>query len=1118
MEDGWWRNPGRHLITMDNWQLLQLVVRTLTFYRWTSIGVFLAAVVGSAILIGSLAVGDSVDYSLQRMHEARLGDTELAMHGGDRFFREEIADELAAELETRGAAMLVLPGMASDGDGRQPVNEVNVLGVDDRFFAMGGTAREMELEHGQVALNSPLAERLSAEIGDDIVLRFSKPTMMPRSISLTPEAELSVAFRLRVAEILGVEDFGWFGLEASQRATFNALLCREWLAGELDRAGRANVVLLGGKDSPLAADDANAQLKELWRLCDAELELREISDARLELRSSRVFIDPVVSEAAMNTAKHQTGILTYFVNSICAEDRCTPYSTVSAMTPGEDRHSIVCPDTGDGEAIINEWLAEDLGIGRGDEIELMYYVFGVDRQLVEDSRRFGVREIVPLEGPAADKELMPGFPGLAGVEDCRDWAPGIPVELDRIREKDERYWEVYRGTPKAFVTLAAGRGMWANPYGELTAVRYGPEVTRETVIEGLLERISPADVGLLFRNVREDAFAAREEAMGFGQLFIGFNMFLIVAALILTGLVFVFAVESRTDQIGLLKALGWTDGTVKKLLACEGGLLALAGVSVGAFAGLGYTGMMVRWLPHVFGQAGEHMIIAFDADWVTVLAGVAGTFLLSMVVIWWSVRRKMKCPVREILSGGGGWHYATNNRKSSRAGLFLAALCLAAAVLLLLTFGRAATGAEEAGVFFGAGSLLLVGGLGVFHYGLNRMAATFRKPMVHLRGFALRNAARKSGRTLAVIALLSAGVFVVIAVGANRQDALADAHRRDSGTGGFALFGRSAIGVPYDLSTPGGRESAGFDPEGLGDFKIVPMRVRGGDDASCFNLNRAQQPRLLGVDPASLAERFAFIDLGRGMGTGRGWELLEKDFGEGVVPAVGDAPTVRWALGKSVGDEIAYTDRRGRAFNVRIAGIINDSVLQGGLVVSDRHFMEKFGAGDYGVFLVDGEDRYVEDLRRRLAAALRDFGLELTPAGERLAEFAAVENTYISMFQILGGLGLVLGSIGLGVVVLRNILDRRHELAMLQAMGYKKGVLKKMVFCEHAGMMALGLLFGVAVALAAVGPQIFAPGMEVPFLSLALLVGVIAASGLAWIWLAVSFSLAGDFFDFLRHE
>ena len=66
-----------------------------------------------------------------------------------------------------------------------------------------------------------------------------------------------------------------------------------------------------------------------------------------------------------------------------------------------------------------------------------------------------------------------------------------------------------------------------------------------------------------------------------------------------------------------------------------------------------------------------------------------------------------------------------------------------------------------------------------------------------------------------------------------------------------------------------------------------------------------------------------------------------------------------------------------------------------------------------------------------------DLGADAMPTAERLAEFHTVENTYLSTFQTLGGLGLLIGTVGLAAVVLRNVLERRRELALLRAVGYR---------------------------------------------------------------------------------
>src|SRR5207245_5328098 len=94
-----------------------------------------------------------------------------------------------------------------------------------------------------------------------------------------------------------------------------------------------------------------------------------------------------------------------------------------------------------------------------------------------------------------------------------------------------------------------------------------------------------------------------------------------------------------------------------------------------------------------------------------------------------------------------------------------------------------------------------------------------------------------------------------------------------------------------------------------------------------------------------------------------------------------------------------------------------------------------------------------------------DLGADAVPTAERLAEFHAVENTYISTFQALGGLGLLVGTLGLAAVVLRNVLERRRELALLGAVGYGRQHIFTIVVAENLLLLAWGLAIGAASAL-----------------------------------------------------
>jgi len=1133
--------------------LWRLARNSLGFYWRTSLGILLTMVVSTAVLTGALLVGDSVRYSLAMIVKARLGATQYALILQDRFFRAKLADDLAEELRTPTAAALQLRGVIADGNDVRRANRIEVLGVDERFFAIaeGQTPFARDWSEG-VVLNEPLAARLGVREGDEVVLRIERPSLMPRDMPVTPDSDLSIAFRLRVRAIASESQFGRFSLQANQAAPLNVLVPLTWMQERIGRAGEANLLLVASNPNRnVTLAEARDAMEKHWQLADVGLELRRLEkQGVLEVRSKQVFIDESLGKSAMNAPDGAVGILTYFVNELRRGQKATPYSMVTAMGGslkaegfGDGSAAAIPklrlgmpPDMQDDEILINQWLADDLGAGPGDSIELSYYVLATMRNLQQRKSSFRVRAVLPMEPPAVDPELMPDFPGLAGVENCRDWHAGIPIDLEKIRKSDEDYWDAYRGTPKAFVTLKAGRQMWANRYGNLTAVRY--PISKESVADvagRLLRTVDPASVGLFLQPVRDRGDQAAGGTTDFGQLFLGLSMFLIIAVLILMGLVFAFGVESRSGQIGMFLAVGFSPKMLRRLLFMESGALAVLGAIVGSAAALLYTKTMIYGLATAWQSAVSGSTIHFHAKPSTLLMGASAAVGVSLFGIWLTLRKQVRRPARELLAGNFQWQFSTAKRISKgRAGLWLAVVAAAGAIVLLAAVGTA-DGTSVSAAFFGAGALLLIAGMGLAHWLLRMLAGRWNRTMVSVAGLGLRNSSRRSGRSLAVVGLLACGVFLVIAVGANRHDPAADAHKRASGTGGFALYGESAIGILHDLSSESGRKKTGLDDASLEGVQVVQLRVHDGDDASCFNLNRAQRPRLLGVSPAQLKTRgsFTFANVIEGAARDETWDLLNRDLGEDVVPAVGDYATVIWALGKSVGQDLEYADEKGRNFRLRIVGTLTNSIFQGSLIIAEDEFVRRFPSEDgYRLLLVDAwhglparEDtarvavpQKIDAVTNTLSYRLRDFGLALTPAAQRLAEFSAVENTYLSIFQLLGGLGLVLGSVGLGLVVLRNVLDRRGELAMLRAVGFERSTLRKMVFEEHSGLMLFGLGCGVAAALVAVGPAIESPGVDVGCFSLVLTIAAIGISGIIWIWVATAFALSGGMLEALRNE
>ena len=278
------------------------------------------------------------------------------------------------------------------------------------------------------------------------------------------------------------------------------------------------------------------------------------------------------------------------------------------------------------------------------------------------------------------------------------------------------------------------------------------------------------------------------------------------------------------------------------------------------------------------------------------------------------------------------------------------------------------------------------------------------------------------------------------------------------------------------------------------------------------------------MNPESLAGRFTFSGVAKGYELRSGWGLLEQTAARtssnaDVVPAIGDAASIQWALGKKLADTIDYIDERGQPFKLLLVGAVANSVLQGNLIIGEKNFVRHFpGESGYRMFLIDAPSNSVMQASAALSRALEDSGLELIPAWRRLDEFNAVQNSYLGTFQALGGLGLLLGSAGLGIVLLRNVNERRGELGLLAAVGFTRSRLHALLLGEHGALLALGLGIGMIAAATAVFPNLIAPGKHLPFASVALTLAAVLVNGLLWTWAATRYALSGNLLAALRNE
>jgi len=1122
-----------------------LILRSLAFHWRVQLAAGLAAAVGTAVLVGALLVGDSVRYSLKAMALERLGRVQSAVLGGDRFFRADLAQRMnqqtTAEYDSaeppQYLAMILVNGTCVAEDSGARAGNVQLLGVPAGFWLQSENGASAPPKSGQIVLNQGLAGLLRAKPGDTVRLRIGKPGLLSLEAPVAPKEAASAVFRAKVGALIPDKGLGRFGFNASQSVPLNAFLPLADMQAKLGQKGRANVLLalhsLPPPPTPSHEGRGNTDdLARSWSLDDAQLRLR--AEAKLgfvELATPRVFLDDAVAAALLNR-KAEAGnlkpgcVLSYFVNSIRAGGRETPYSMVTAGEP-----PLVPADLKEDEIILNEWTAEDLQAKPGDKVELEYFTVVLMRKLDTHKAAFTVKAVVPIEGMHADRNLMPEFPGIADVDSTHDWDSSIPIDMRRIRPKDEQYWKDCRGTPKAFIALNAGVRLWKNRFGTYTALRFPmqgePETAKAAVDRHIRATIDPAVLGLQFTPVRELARRAVEQATDFGGLFLGLSFFLIAAALLLMTLIFRFNVEARATETGLLLALGFTPRSVRRLLWSEGAVMA----ALGSILGVGGGALFARFLLHALTTRWREAVAAstleYHAEPASFAIGYAAGVAAAMLAIMYALRRQAALPARELLAAGAE---PPGQKVRLPRWVFLGVLSFVAA--LGLATGVLVKGELSAPAFFGVGALLLLSGLSGLRLllgGSTGVPSARRACLPTLSGLGVRAASRRSSRSLGTAGLLACGTFLVVAVGANQQDATRGSERRESGTGGFALEARTTLPVYEDLNTSAGRLKAGVAEEALAGVTLYPFRVKDGDEASCLNLNRAQQPRILGVPEAFIRRGgFTFVT-GGPRPLPPSWELLHDEPnlskaaggvpGEEPIRGVCDFQSLTWALGMKTGDELTVRDETGAPQRIRIVAAVANSILQGSILISERDFMKLYPSeSGYREFLVDAPRGRAAEAGKRLSAALQDEGLEATSAVQRLAEFNAVQNTYLATFQALGALGLLLGSLGLGVVVLRNMLERRAELALLRALGFSRGDIGRLVLSEHLWLLLLGLGLGVVAALAAVAPVLAAASAQFPWKAIGAAVAALALCGLGSALLATWAMLRAPLLPALRND
>jgi putative ABC transport system permease protein len=1088
--------------------LFKLILRNLQYYKKEHILLLVGMMLSTSILTSSLIIGDSVKFSLNDIVSKRLGKTQQIISTQERYFPASFSKTLANKLKTPVAPVLLLRGMASSDNSEARIPNIQVCGVESNFWETGNCKMPV-LNQDEVIINTKLAEKLKLKTGDELTIRVEKVSFVTENAPFVPTENNSVALRMKVIAIANEQSFGNFNLQTSQITPCTVFFPLQKLSKLNFDGNFANLMLISENNKTVA--QVNEAIKKCWTIDVLNLKFRTIEKQhKIELSSERVFMDDTLLSILQNEKLKPEPQFTYLINYIHAKDKYTPYSFVSALStyPGYTLNK--------NEIIINSWLADDLNANINDTIRLQYYTLGSFRKLKEQSTNFIVKDIVGLKGFASDSMLMPAFKGLAKVDRCSDWEAGIPIDFSKIRDKDEAWWKNHRGTPKAFISYETAVALWGKEFGNSTAIRFDAKADTTRIKQLLLAGLQPSNVGLNVRDIKKDSGWSATNATDFGQLFLSLGFFLIVAAFLLTGLLFSMMIVQRQKEQGIYSSLGLSRKKIYKIFFSEGLLNALIGSFAGIFAGIVVSKFVLYFLNSIWYDIVRTSSIHLYINPVTLLIGFLSNILIAAIIIRQILKAHFKKQIGE-LTKNTAINQAGKIAKYRKTSLWI--VFSSAALFTCIVVYSVINGVyQNSSLFLMAGFMLLISLTALFAFVL--LKSKNSNPVIISNTYlAFRNLSFDFKRNITISAIISIGIFIVISTGANRSDLNRNSEQNSSGTGGYTFFIDANIGVNADLSTAEGKNRTGLNND-YKDLSVVQLLRYESDDASCLNLNRIVRPTILGVNPDKFIARnsFSFVKTIQHPNTNP-WEILKEKTTGNCIPAFADQTVITWGLGKSLGDSIKYVDERGETIYLVLSGGLENSVFQGNLIISEANFIKHFPSiSGSKIILADVQASQSEELKENLEGALRNYGVEIESASLKLATFNSVTNTYLDIFLALGGIALILGTFGLAIILIRSIGSRKKQYAMMQAYGITISTIRKIIIIEFMIILITGIVIGLLAAVTASFQGLTASNTDVPYLLLLSVISLFTINGFVWIFVSCVSSVKKNFISNLRNE
>jgi len=646
----------------------------------------------------------------------------------------------------------------------------------------------------------------------------------------------------------------------------------------------------------------------------------------------------------------------------------------------------------------------------------------------------------------------------------------------------------------------------------------------------------PASTLCAYSEKQNSVNSATTSAQSLSSFLIVLSTFVIVAGVVLIVNIFVMLAEERKSEMGMSRAVGMRRGQLTKMFLFEGSLYSAGAAFVGVFVGIAiayvivyvFATIIARFFPVNLSEVLASFTFTPESLFTAFTEGLLITYVTILFTSWRVSKLNIIRAIRNIPEPPRGVRtytalslagivaiiigtlvfeqsYGAKSAVEALVGpsivIFGAGLILSrflpnryafsiTGIALLIQWGVPSlswnnpliqTYTFGVEIYFAGGILMVLGGVLLVMYNTDvalkglHLFYRGRKTLTPIFRTALAYPENKRFRTAATVAMFSLVLFTVAAIAsltAEQNAALDNIVKIDSG--GYDIITQGAVPVSNFASMIRNNTALQNKVAAVIDFNNTILL-----SANDTTIGQSFQPALLlGADPdAPAASNFFLTNTFQMSSMSRQYKTANETW----KAVMTDPSKVVWSYGQvnnrgppssiptpNVGDTLILTGLVGNNMvqkSVTVVGLVN-GVFLNGIVSTKALLMDPFKVGTGSLSFVkvaSGADpTSVASLLRKEFVSLN---VDTVVIPVVLSGFLQIGQSFEGLLQGFLGLGLVVGIAGLGIISIRSVAERRQEVGILRALGFRRRMILAVFVLENSYISLLGILIGILLGI-----------------------------------------------------